>query len=55
MRYLLLLVFLMPNSVHAQTKLGDLSSRELFTHTVGTCSQLLDYGNQRKNLRSTPF
>ena len=53
MRYLLLLVFLMPNSIHAQTNLGDLSSRELFAHTVGTCSQLLEYGNKRKNLRAT--
>ena len=53
MRYFLLLVFLMPNLIHAQTKLSDLSSRELFAHTVGTCSQLLDYGNERTKLRST--
>lgn len=55
MRYFLLAVILLPNAIHAQTKLSDLSSRELFAHTVGTCSQLLDYGNQRKKLRSTPF
>ena len=55
MRYLLLVVFLLPISIHAQTKLDNLSPRELFAHTVGTCAQLLEYGNKRKNFRSTPF
>lgn len=56
MKYLIFIIItLAPSLGYAQTNFKDLTEREQFAYIVGSCDQLLQYGNKRTKLRSTPF